>query len=359
MLRNLEYGRERGQTLMVAALVMAVVMGFTALAIDVGLLLEERRDNQNDADAAALAGVQYLPQNPATAIDVATQWAAKNGVAAGDIVTIQVQSTNVANDTLYVELSTKFGWVFGRVMGQTTSDVSAKAKAVVGSLGGNNRMMPWALLEGDSNCLDANGDVIFGSTCSVKVGAGASAITGWYGALDYDGNGGGSAEYKANIVDGTTNTRYCIAGDPSPGCVSAVTVVDALTGNKVGPTDQGIDTRIAQGGTPCDTDNSGKDDFAEIFQNNPSGGATYTVVCESPRLIIIPIVSYSSEPVQTVTIRGWSLAYLDTYWCVGNCNGAGHWEVQVQVVDAVYAQATGFISAYDADGAITVRRLVE
>lgn len=359
MLRNLEHGRERGQTLIVAALVMAVVMGFTALAIDVGLLLEERRDNQNDADAAALAGVQYLPQSPSTAISVATQWAAKNGVAAGDIVTIQVQSTNVANDTLYVELSTEFGWIFGRVLGKTTSDVPAKAKAVVGSLGGNNRMMPWALLEGDSNCLDANGDAIYGATCSVKVGAGASAITGWFGALDYDGNGGGSAEYKANIIDGTTNTRYCIAGDPSPGCVSAVTVVDALTGNKVGPTDQGIDTRIVDGGTPCDTDNSGKDDFDEIFQNNPSGGATYTVVCESPRLIIIPIVSYSSTPVQTVTIRGWSLAYLDTYWCVGNCNGNGHWEVQVQLVDAVYSQATGFITAYDEDGAITVRRLTE
>jgi hypothetical protein len=33
--------------------------------------------------------------------------------------------------------------------------------------------------------------------------------------------------------------------------------------------------------------------------------------------------------------------------------------VQVQIVDAVYAQATGFISAYDEDGGITVRRLVD
>jgi hypothetical protein len=359
MLNNPNRGRERGQTLIVAALVMAAVMGFTALAIDVGLLLEERRDNQNDADAVALAGVQYLPQSPSTAIGVATEWATKNGVAAGDIVTIEVQSTNVANDTLYVELSTEFSWIFGRVMGQTTSDVPAKAKAVVGSLGGNNRMMPWALLEGDSDCLEPGGDAIFGATCSVKVGADSSAITGWYGALDFDGNGGGSAEYEANIIDSTTDTRYCVGGDTSPGCVSSVSVVDALTGNKVGGTDDGIETRMAEGGTPCDTDSSGKDDFDEIFQDNPGPGAAYTVICESPRLVIIPIVSYSSTPVQTVTIQGWTLAYLDTYSCVGNCAGQGHWEVQIQIVDAVYAQSTGFITAYQGDGGITLRRLVE
>src|SRR3990172_7077907 len=232
MLNNPKSGRERGQTLIVAALVMAAVMGFTALAIDVGLLLEERRDNQNDADAAALAGVQYLPQSPSTAIGVATEWATKNGVAAGDIVTIEVQSTNVANDTLYVELSTEFGWIFGRVMGQTTSDVPAKAKAIVGTLGGNNQMMPWALLQGDTACLNPDGTAKYGSSCSVKVGADSSAIGGWDGALDYDGTGGGSAEYKANIIDGTTNTRYCVAGDNSPGCVTSVSVVDALSGNK-------------------------------------------------------------------------------------------------------------------------------
>jgi hypothetical protein len=308
--------------------------------------------------------VQYLPQQPDTAISTARQWAANNGIPSSEIQSVTVTTTNYANDTLTVRLNKSFGWIFGRVLGKTTSPVGARAGAVVGSLGGNNNMMPWALLEGNTNCLDADGDAIYGSTCSVKVGA-AGGILGWYGALDFDGNGGGSAEYKANIIDGTTNTRYCIAGDPSPGCVSAVPVVDALDGNKVGPTDQGIDTRIAQGGTACDTDSSGKDDFDEVFQDNPGPGATYTVACNSPRLVIIPIVSYSgTPPVQTVTIRGWSLAYLDTYWCVAGgggstCNGNGHWEVQVKLVDAVYAQATGFITAYNEDGAITVRRLVQ
>jgi hypothetical protein len=481
---------EQGQALIVAVLVMAVVLGFTAMAIDIGLMYEERRDMQNAADAAALAGAQYLPQDPSEAVATAQQWALNNGIDAAQITAIQVQSTNVSNDTIYVELDNDFSWVFGKVLGLTSSNVGAQAKAVVGSLGGNNNMMPWALLQGDSQCLDAQGDAIFGANCVVKVGAGG-AITGWYGALDFDGNGGGSAEYKANIIDGTTDWRYCIDGDPSPACVSAVTVIDALHGNKVGPTDQGIDTRTAD--APCDSDGNGRDDFDEVF--TPTGGSPpYVVSCpESGRLIIIPIVSYTSEPVHTVTIEGWSLAYLDTYWCSevssdplgesgsyvlagpapaappkgkdctesgaaprptatpppppagaaftsgsgledlyvlgpvagplpaparchhgsphgmqtcaptptpppgtptptpsptptptptpppatptpsptpagsptpapspgGACHGNGHWEVQIQIVDAAYSQATGFITAYDEESGITIRKLVE
>src|SRR5512145_269707 len=136
MLRTLHRGRESGQTLIVAALVMAVLMGFTALAIDVGLFLEERRDNQNDADAMALAGVQFLPDSPAQAINAARDWGLKNGVAAGDIEAIEVQAKYVANDSIHVELVTEFGWIFGRVMGKTSSDVPGNATALVGSMGG-------------------------------------------------------------------------------------------------------------------------------------------------------------------------------------------------------------------------------
>jgi len=54
------------------------------------------------------------------------------------------------------------------------------------------------------------------------------------------------------------------------------------------------------------------------------------------------------SPVQTVTIIGWTFGYLDSYSCVGaaNCSAAkGHWEVQVTMVDAVYAQPSPFLSA--------------
>jgi len=251
-------------------------------------------------------------------------------------------------------------------------------------------MMPWAILQGDSSCLDASGDAIWGQDCVVKVGAGSS-IAGWHGALDYDGNGGGSAEYESNIIDGMTDTTYCAAGAFSDPCPGTTQVAD-LDGNKVGGTAQGIETRLANG-PACDNNGNGTDDFDEVFQPDPSGISDFVVVCpDSPRAVIIPIVSISGTPVQDVTIVGWTLAYLKAYSCVDNsvaasgsgelvlaagedrlgallaasavaapnCNSAkGHWEVQIQIVNASYSQVEGYLGAFDPNSGITVRRLVE
>jgi hypothetical protein len=55
------------------------------------------------------------------------------------------------------------------------------------------------------------------------------------------------------------------------------------------------------------------------------------------------------------------LAYLDGYHCSdgGNCNGKGHWEVEVQIVDAAYSQSAGYLGGYDPNSGILLRRLVE
>jgi hypothetical protein len=357
---SLLYVAQGGQALLIAMLFMPVILGLTAMSVDVGLFFEGRRHLQNSADAAALAGAAELPWRPDLAIERAEQWANANGIPDNEIESIQVTTTAYPNDTIAVELTNDFDWIFARVLGHISDDVDARAVARIGSLSGGNRMMPWALLQGESLCLDAQGQAIFNASCSVKVGA-STGITGWYGALDFDGNGGGASEYEANIIDGTTDWKYCIDGDLSPGCVSAVSVIDTLTGNKVGPTGSGIDERVA---TPaCDTNLNGKDDFEEVFQANPGGDTSYTTACpNSPRLVIIPIVSYSEVPVKKVTIEGWSLAYLSGYTCVDatDCSGGqGHWEVQIEIVEAAYSQAAGFLGAYDPDSGILIRRLVE
>src|SRR6266508_5430764 len=113
-----ERGRkERGQTLLLFVLAATVLMGFTAMAIDVGLFFEDRRHFQNTADAAALAGVAELPLNPVGARNRAEEWAAKHGVPSSEIKTIEVRTTDAVNDTLYVELEAEFNWIFGRVLG--------------------------------------------------------------------------------------------------------------------------------------------------------------------------------------------------------------------------------------------------
>jgi hypothetical protein len=308
----------RGQSLIVFVLFFGVLAGFTAMAIDVGLFYHDRRQFQNSADAMALAGVAELPGNPVLAEQKAQDWAANNGVDPTEIKSIEVRTTGYPNDTLYVELEGDFSWIFARVLGMTTDKAGADATAQTGTLAGGNDMMPWALLEGDTDCLDSNGNAIFGADCIVKVGH-DSIVNGWRGALDFDGNGGGASEYESNIIDGTTDWRYCIAGQDPPPCHS---IIDALQGNKVGPTGSGIDERLAQG-AQCDVNGNGKDDFSEVFQTTGLASPQYTVQCpDSPWLILIPIVSYESTPVQQVTIRGWALAYLEGYGCYSGAGAA-------------------------------------
>ena len=350
----------RGQALVVFVLALAAILGFVAMTIDLGLVFEDRRHLQNTADAAALAGVAELPLQPLAARQKAQDWAANNGVPASQIKKIEIRTTEVPNDTLYVELEKQFSWIFGGALGLSTNPVSAGAAAQIRSLRGTSNLMPWAIMMGDSACLDSSNNPISGANCSVKLGSGASAIGGWYGALDLDGSGGGSSEYEANIIDGTAATKYCSVGQTDPDCDTYV--VDALPGNKVGGTDHAIDDRLLNE-PKCDANGNGIDDFGEVFVPGQNGFAQFAVVCpESPRYIIIPIVTPDQVPVKTVTIKGWALAYLKSYSCVDavNCTGGkGHWEVQVTMVDAIYSESPDLIGAFNPLSRIAVRWLIE
>ncbi len=361
------------QILVAGVLAVTALLGFSAMAFTIG----HHRHDQNVAEAAALAGAQELPLNPAGAISKASQWAMKQGIQSGQIKTVQVRTTSYTNDTLYIEIQEDWQWTLGRLLGKVTHPDGAKAAARVASLAGGHNMMPWGLLYGDSACLDSSGNAILNASCTVKVGAGG-IVRGWYGALDYDGKGGGAAEYKARIIDGTTER------------------------NDVGPTGQGINERTAV--AACDANGNGKDDFGEVFVTYPGSSPAYSVACpNSPRLIIVPIVTFQSTPVKTVTIRGWALAYLNGYGWVsdavpapapldarsgpnpatqtqtttsgahafisvlpaptdtptGVSNGKGHWAVFINVVDAAYSQTSGFLGAYNPASGIKVRRLIE
>ena len=57
---------ENGQTLVLTALCMTAMLGFMALALDVGLLFRARRNMQTAADSAAIAGAQDYMWNAST-----------------------------------------------------------------------------------------------------------------------------------------------------------------------------------------------------------------------------------------------------------------------------------------------------
>src|SRR6185503_20467287 len=58
-----KFGDESGQTLVMVALSMAVLLGFAAFATDVGVMLDAKRHVQSAADSAAIAAAWGLSQN--------------------------------------------------------------------------------------------------------------------------------------------------------------------------------------------------------------------------------------------------------------------------------------------------------
>jgi len=77
----------RGSVIVWVAAMLIVIMGFTALAVDVGYLYTVKADLQLAADSAALAGAEGLPKGTAAARSRAIEYAAKND-ANGAPVTI-------------------------------------------------------------------------------------------------------------------------------------------------------------------------------------------------------------------------------------------------------------------------------
>ncbi len=76
--------RERGQILVLFAGGLIALLLIAALAFDVGMMLVERRDEQNAADAAALAGARYVLTDQAAAETAARDIAQMNGFVDAD-----------------------------------------------------------------------------------------------------------------------------------------------------------------------------------------------------------------------------------------------------------------------------------
>ena len=78
MLSTTDRSNERGQILVMFGGGLIALLIIAALAFDVGMMLVERRDEQNAADAAALAGARYLPTS---GMDVVAAEAAARSIA--------------------------------------------------------------------------------------------------------------------------------------------------------------------------------------------------------------------------------------------------------------------------------------
>jgi Flp pilus assembly protein TadG len=69
---------ESGAAVVVAALLMTALIGFSAIVIDYGSVAGYKRQLQNAVDAACLAAAQNLPYGTAAAQDTAERYLAAN-----------------------------------------------------------------------------------------------------------------------------------------------------------------------------------------------------------------------------------------------------------------------------------------
>ena len=130
---------QKGATLALVAVSMVALLGFAALAVDVGNLLKIRTESQRAADSAALAGAGYLlvdSDDSLGAVNEAMAFAAKNQVD-GTAVTLQAGDVDVDLDSMIVttrvyntsDRGNAPGTFFAKVLGINSVDVVTYARA--------------------------------------------------------------------------------------------------------------------------------------------------------------------------------------------------------------------------------------
>lgn len=372
-LQKLRFGAERGQVVVLVALMVPVLLGMTGMAVDIGSYASDRRDLQNAADAIALAAAQELPDNT-KAQAAANQWAQKNGIAPSDMQVNVIMGQ--AAPTVRVRLQRNHDFTFVRVVGITDKDVNARAAAVKVSPAGMQGVVPWGVKK---TAVDAapNGGVV-----TVKYDSN-NVQNGNFGPIRVDGTD--DTAYGYGVQYGTTanmcsvSAAKCTTTDcPGPfptGCAETAPECDGpdcrvKTGNVIGVTRDAVNYRMTYTSADCDT-------FEEAF-GTPDATGTYNLsyncnpwigpgecpdgptspveLC-SRRVMIIPVINdFGSGSSDAVTVLEFALVWLEGYDS-DMCKGSDC-EIQVRFVKADVT-TNALAGTYDPGSLIHFVRLSE
>ncbi|MEL7648076.1 MAG: pilus assembly protein TadG-related protein [Sedimentibacter sp.] len=141
---------ESGQVLVLAALLMTVLIGVAALAVDVGLVAATKSKLQNDADAAALAGAMKISSGKSAAEETAVRYAKENDDKLEDSKMLSEANFNMG--TVYVKADTvkktievvctrKLSYSFAKILG--FADTTVSARAVAQKMGFDGGVLPF------------------------------------------------------------------------------------------------------------------------------------------------------------------------------------------------------------------------
>jgi Putative Flp pilus-assembly TadE/G-like len=131
----------RGQAAVMTILFLTVLIGASAMSLDVGSWYHAKRQLQAEADAAALAGAQALPDSPDDAKAYAIEYSNKNG---GNLLPSQItiSSDITPNDTIKVQMRAPAPGFFSKLFGIGSVTVGAGAAARSDNVGAALRVAP-------------------------------------------------------------------------------------------------------------------------------------------------------------------------------------------------------------------------
>jgi hypothetical protein len=135
--RTVPRSAQRGQAIVLFAGALVTLLLVAALAFDVGMMLVERRDQQNAADAAALAGARFALTSDSDARDAARRIALMNGfddADANEVVNVYIPPIHgpaVYRQPGFVEVQIEATRpsIFGGIIGEALWPVGAFAIA--------------------------------------------------------------------------------------------------------------------------------------------------------------------------------------------------------------------------------------
>ena len=317
---NKIFGKSRGQVAVLYAGVIAVLLGAVALTTDVAVMYVNWQQAQKVADAAAIAGANYLnggityadpttgtayptssgcngeqpgssPEEVAT--QVACTYAVKNGMAAGTV------TLNVTATTLQVTIrNSNLPYLFGNALGSHTYNVAASATAAAGGsantvLGKTSNSTDEGLFPIGLQCpapcgpgsLVAGQNVSFGvKFISATLNSSTAGCGGACGNWDWIGpDGKGSSSIAGDIANGVQNA-YAVSPNGSCGTnsVGAPYCIDSAPGNKsnAGPIKGALKARL--GSCP-----------ALSIDPCSDGGNPNDIPAGDPCLVIMPAVDFA------------------------------------------------------------------
>jgi len=202
---------ERGAISVIVAILMVTLLGFVAIAVDVGVIYSERAQLQNGADASAIAVAQKCARNNAdtlcsTTSTLAGSLANQNALdGMSNVNNIQLDKTarTISVTTTSKEKGAPDNSVslfFAGVLGIPSKEVGAKASAVWGSPKAGRTAFPLAFsicqvqgyVDGALQLLQDHGQ---NANASCNYGPSGAAVSGGYGWLVQDaGKCGGTID---------------------------------------------------------------------------------------------------------------------------------------------------------------------